>query len=539
MKKILLIILSLTIFGTACNEDFLEVKNNEEYDFESYFTSDAQFDEAVMATYAVMLHRGMYARDYYFLFDLLGNDAQKDAPLLGDLAQLHDYSFGTNQEQITSLWRSLYRMILRSNLVIDRAGAWEPTSEVEQANKEVYIGEAKFFRAYAYFHLVFLWGPVPYKADFESSTEFFAPRTEEAIIWESIENDLQDASAALPLTRDASQLGRLTRGAAIAMLGRVYLYQDKFSEAEAELSKLMNAPYTYSLTTNFDDQFNPGNGQTSETIFDVPHFWGGWGQGNAFYMYGGQEAWGGKATHTGRAMEYGWNDWRNVFIHESAVAAFTYDDESGTTYQDPRAALTFYGDAASGADTDFCDGCAADLGNFSDYYLDENGDTLRTGPWTYPYNAANGYRFRKFNNYESWERESQPQSNINSQVIRFADVKLMLAEAIIRGNGNLEDARQQINDVRNRVGAFEYSSAYFSNNALDILKRERRLELCGEQKRYFDLIRWGEAKEVINAEKQAEIGREPFQDKHYRFPIPQLERDINPEVAAEVSDGWN
>jgi putative cell wall-binding protein len=175
----------------------------------------------------------------------------------------------------------------------------------------------------------------------------------------------------------------------------------------------------------------------------------------------------------------------------------------------------------------------------SESSITENGDTLRTGPWTYPYNAANGYRFRKFNNYESWERESQPQSNINSQVIRFADVKLMLAEAIIRGNGNLEDARQQINDVRNRVGAFEYSSAYFSNNALDILKRERRLELCGEQKRYFDLIRWGEAKEVINAEKQAEIGREPFQDKHYRFPIPQLERDINPEVAAEVSDGWN
>ena len=68
---------------------------------------------------------------------------------------------------------------------------------------------------------------------------------------------------------------------------------------------------------------------------------------------------------------------------------------------------------------------------------------------------------------------------------------------------------------------------------------ERQLELCGEQKRYFDLIRWGIAKERINADRLIEDGTQPFQDKHLLLPIPIDEKSANPQVAADIKNDWN
>lgn len=74
---------------------------------------------------------------------------------------------------------------------------------------------------------------------------------------------------------------------------------------------------------------------------------------------------------------------------------------------------------------------------------------------------------------------------------------------------------------------------------MDKLMLERRLELTGKQARYFDLLRWGTIKQVINAEKQAQIGAQPFQDKNLLLPIPPLEKDTNPVLAGDVQGGWN
>lgn len=213
------------------------------------------------------------------------------------------------------------------------------------------------------------------------------------------------------------------------------------------------------------------------------------------------------------------NDWRNVFISPAAVRNFKYKDEAGADYIDPRARLTFYGDAASGGDTDYCNACAS-------------------GAKPYPFNQANGYRWRKYHNYEIREKDEIPQSNINSQVLRYADVLLMLAEAQIE-QGQVATALPLINQVRKRAGAFEYTSLGAQAQARELVRRERHLELCGEQQRWFDLIRWGTAQATLNAEKQIQIGRQPFQPKHVLFPIPQLERDTNPAVNADVKDGWN
>jgi len=537
-KKIIVMMAVLMLSVIACKESILDIPNQSQYSDATYFKEAPQFNEAVIAIYATLLMNGLYSRDAYFIFDLLGNDAENNIFLLGDLAQFHDYSFGSSQPQVTDLWRNLYRMVLRSNLVIDRASAWNPPLQDDQNKKKQYVAEAHFMRGFAYFMLVNLWGRVPLKLQYSDQITA-TPRSSVADVWTVVETDLTAAIPDLPVAYDPSDLGRATQGAAVAMLGKAYLYQKKYPDAENQFKKLLTAPYTYALNPSFDVQFSDANNVSPETVFDVQHEWGGWGLGSQYYYFGGQEAWGGKATHSGRAQEYGWNDWNNVFISDAIVQAFKYKDESNADYTDPRAKFTFYGDAASGGDTDFCQTCtkATKGGEIQNVYAP---NPNAPGPYPYPFGASNAirYNWRKYEYYETTEFYGGPASNINTQIVRFADVLLMLAESAIEQN-KVSDALPLINSVRARSSAFAFTSLGSQDNARIILRRERQLELAGEQVRWFDLIRWGVAKDVLNAEKQVQLGKQPFLDKNVLFPIPQIERTTNTALATDVSNDWN
>ncbi len=157
----------------------------------------------------------------------------------------------------------------------------------------------------------------------------------------------------------------------------------------------------------------------------------------------------------------------------------------------------------------------------------------------YPFGESQGgYRWRKYQYYEDVKAYGGPASSINSLVIRYADVLLMIAETYIQED-NVEAARPLINQVRGRVGAFQYTTLGAKANAMNILMRERQLELSGEQSRYFDLLRWGLLKQVLNPELDEQYDAETFQDKHVLLPIPQQEKDTNPNVASDVANSWN
>src|SRR5207253_9377284 len=160
------------------------------------------------------------------------------------------------------------------------------------------------------------------------------------------------------------------------------------------------------------------------------------------------------------------------------------------------------------------------------------------GAIAYPY-ATRGYRWLKYEYYNKVAQIGGTYSGINGQVIRYADVLLLLAESYIQQGNTGSAPLALINQVRNRVGAVPYPSLGDQAAAFDILKRERRLELSGEQARYFDLIRWGIAKQTLNAERAAEGDNHQFQDKTRFFPIPQYEKDTNPNVANDVAGDWN
>jgi starch-binding outer membrane protein, SusD/RagB family len=521
-KKLVAVLLTFSFLGGGCNPDILDIKNQGAYDEATYFASAPQFNEGIVAVYSCLLMQGLYTRDAYFNFDLLSGDATNNVFLLGDLAQLQDYSFGSAHPQLTDFWRNNYRMIMRANLMLDKLEDWNPAQSTDQALKRQYTAESRFLRGFAYFMLVSNYGRVPLRLDYDEAVQD-APRAAVADIWQAIEADLGAAVTGLPASQTGGNLGRATQGAAVAMLGKAFLYQKKYPQAQAEFEKLLRAPYTYSLSPNFDALFAETNTATNpEVIFAVIHGpWQGWGVGNAFFMFGGQEAWGGRATHSGRAQEYGWNDWNNVFVSDALVRAFRYNNEAGQPYTDPRARLTFYGDVPSGGDTDYCNQCPG-------------------GPIPYPFGSTNTirYNWRKYCIYEVRAKSELPQSSINTVLVRLADVKLMLAEAMIYQN-NTAGALQQINEVRTRVGAFRYAGLGAQDNALTILRRERQMELAGEMHRWMDLNRWGLAQATLNAEKQLQLGRQPFQAKHALLPIPQLEKDTNPLVAADVANEWN
>jgi len=528
----------LVLLSIGCKKD-LTLVNKGAYDATTYFTSDSSINQAVIGTYSGLLHQGLWSREWYFTFDLLGYDAKPAAPISSDFLQLVQYNFTPNQNEVQETWAALYQIVLRANVVITSAQAWTPVTPAEQADKNQYLGEAKFLRAYAYFNLVTLYGRVPLHTVYYPSptpAQLDLPRSSVADVWQQIEKDLTDATNAqtgLPVSYPATSYGRATLGAAVALLGKSYLYEKKWAQAQTELTMLTTTPFSYALAPVYNDLFDDPNqddpAKNPETIFQVMNqAWTSWSIGNQYSVFGGQETWGGKATQSDRAQEYGFNDWGNVYISNTAVKAFTYPNPQNpaVNYVDPRAAFTFYGDAASGGQTQYCQQC--------------------TVPIAYPFVTqgsitGQGYRWLKYEYYNKVASYGGPQSGINGQVIRYADVLLMLAESYIQQGNTGAVPLGLINQVRSRpsVNAPLYTSLGSQTQAMGILMLERQLELTGEESRYFDLIRWGIAQQTINAEMQIEIGTQPFQPKNVLFPIPLQEKNTNPAVAGDIAGDWN
>jgi hypothetical protein len=518
LKKII-VISTIVIFG-GCERDLLEVENMNSYTDESYFKTQEQFNEAIIATYVVFSHEGMMAREWYFIFDLLANDAEKASPLVGTELQLANYSYTQTNSDIVALWSSLYRMNFRANLALKVMEDWEPLTPTEESLKEQYIAEAHWLRGFAYFNLVTNWGRVPLKLTYEAAQENAEPRASVEEVWKVVEEEFLAAILNLPVEYSEDQKGRATKGAAIAFLGKTYLFQKKYDKAITQLEKLRNGPFDYSLDPSYDHLFSEDNINSPEIVFSVNHTYTT--SNTQYYMFGGQEGGGGRTFHTGRAQEYGFNDWQNVVVSDALVAAHEYPNpQNGNAYIDPRADNTYYGSDANGGDTEFCDYCTE-------------------GPIAYPYDFF-GNSYRKYEPYETQEHTSAPMSGINTHVIRYADVLLMLAEAYIESGTDITKGISLINEVRNRpsVMAVNYPLTLNQDEARTALRRERRIEFAGEQSRWFDLTRWGIAQEVLNTEHPEGPGQQAFEDKHVLFPIPLQERNTNPDLASDVANEWN
>lgn len=484
MKKIKYIftILSLGFALQSCDTDGLELSNPSQLSPETYFENEVQVRSAVNAVYANLQTIGTYSRNYYFMMDNMAHENEDNPQLEANKRLFLDFSFDASSELVNQFWDSSYRGINKANFVINNEEKINliPNSLMSQATKDKYIGEAKFLRGLYYFNLVTLYGGVPLITTVPQSSEGF-PRNSVEEVYAQIISDFTDAANTL-LPKATEENGRATRGAAYAMLGKVQLYRENYTEALAAFNQIYGV---YALTDNWFDNFMEETEHNSETIFGVEFdddmgnnaFWN-----NTVSGEGPNEA-------SLRGQSYGFVDWFNCYPSELLLSEF---EENDPRYED-----SFY----------------------------EVGDTYAGGELTITeISLGRETVWRKYQNYYKDPNEDL-QSGINFGIIRYADVLLMMAEA---ANEVVDQSTAvgYINEVRDRVNMPLLDQGLSKAQVFDAIVHERAVELAGEQVRFADLKRWGMAAQVL--------GQFGFQSgTHELLPIPEAEINSNSAINPE------
>lgn len=499
MKKIVIAVLSVLAL-TACN-DWLQERGPMTNTAADYFTGYETAKQVVTAAYvpAMWEFQGTYFSEFFF-GDVMSDDALKGGQNTSDMSDvyyLENFKATDNLGILLDYYRAQYQGVSRANLAIEQLEAMDTDAEFTDSLRNNLLGEAHFLRAFYYFRLVRMYGAVPVVTKpIYSADEWKVARAESAqkVYDDVINPDLKFAASNLPKKSeyDAADMGRATQGAAQAMLLKAYLYQKNYSEAKSWGQKfLTDQAAEYTLCANYADNFTLAGENGPESVFEIQYMLdptSDYGEGDGFTR-------GTFTTILTRARSglsgtvTGWGF--NRPTHN------LYDEyEAGDPRRDATILVPLPSEIKNPAE---------------DLYL---GDDLINIKRTL-YDPAT-------RSYEKLDHDSR--SPINLIVIRLADVYLMYAEALA-GNGEEPAAWGYIDDVRARVGLGTANNGQSFEKAL---RHERRVELAMEGHRWFDLCRWGIAKETMNAyragesdEVKAEMSE--FRDGMELLPIPYEE----------------
>lgn len=470
----------LVLFGmlTSCDQ-LLDIDPEFSQDAESFFNTPEDYERALIGAYDLM--QTSYLQ--LWIGEIASDNAMAGGESVNDSRGLHEIetmNHGGVNEELRSLMRYNFAGIARANYI------FENRDNIEFEGKERILAEASFLRAYYYFVLVSYFGDVPLFVDRRTSINELSglDRTPKAEVYAQIERDL--LSAINVLEWNVPVIGRITKGAAMALLGKVYLFQGKNTEAASVLGDLItNNEAGYGLFSDYSRLFYLENENISEDVFTIQHSGQEGGSYGCFVCLEGNAAVGFHSIRQYNGPLYGDGNSYNLPTQDLYDAFDENDPRRDATVLDIEAFIA--GQPNSDA-ISYAIGGGGHTGYYNNKYikrLDERGlpDDDLTSP-------------------------------LNYRVIRFADVLLMAAEAFQR-TGNDERARTELNKVRVRVGLPAKTSS--GAQLLEDILLERRLELSGEGYRFFDLVRTGRA--------AAEI--EGFQPgKHELFPIPQVEIDL-------------
>lgn len=477
----------MLIMVSSCSKEFLTPDPKGTLMEETYYSNP---DEAFAGLVSVYDPVGWQTAVTYFNFGAL-NAASDDHVAGGggpnDMETWQRWSNYTLNESIgpqEDYWDRNFTGVSRANIFIQKIEAGIPG--LSDALAARYIAEAKFLRGYYYFDLVRLFRNIPFYIE-PLTTDNMREQTqvEPEVVYAQVEQDLKDAIAILPPSiPGATEGGRATKGAAQALLGKVYVYQKKWDEAAAQLAEVNGTPggtsqYGYHLLDDFADIFRPDNKFHSESIFEIVHSavgaldWGAWGvfYGNVATVMFGPRGYSGPSYYSG---------WSFCPITKDLYDLLHYDPRFKATVADVDS-LEQIGEA-----------------QYEKGYMNTGWFIQKYAPLT-EFAATNGVRELNY-----------PQNYIE---IRLADTYLMEAEALVesgQGGGAGSRAYQLLNAVRNRVGLGPIEAT------LDNIFLERRKELATEGHRWYDLVRSGRAPAALGA-------RGFVAGKHEVLPIPYNE----------------
>ena len=501
--KLLRVVAVLVALGSIGSCDsFIEPNPSDVLAPENFYKTSADAVAGVNAIYEAV--KWTYWLGFWYMSDIATDDIIA-APRFGsDGHRMSNYIFNASEGTIWGVWSSCYWWINRANTVLDRV----PPITMDPALRTRLLGEAHFLRALAYFNLVRWFGDVPLlEHEVKSLTGLKVSRTPAAEVYALILQDLQDAIGALPAAYTGPDIGRVTSGAAQALLAKVYLTRQDWTQAAQLAGQVINSG-RYELLPNYTDIFKIANEITNkESILEV--------------NYDGTVDAGAGSVHT-------------LF---SLPSDFPGGDAYGLMTVTPSLAASFDSTADKrGRNATFITSPYV----ITSPFVDVSGDTVR---WADP--PANlGPAFLKYldqtNDQNMHARAWVAQAN-NWIVLRFADVLLMYAEAVNEGGtATALSADSALNLVRRRAGIPRVSGlgqAAFR----DSVRLDRRREFVFEGHRWFDLSRWGTLDAAIRA-KTAEVNAiEPGETGVHGvpsnlMPIPQGEIDINPNLTQ--NPGW-
>jgi len=493
MKNKFLIIATIAIslpLLDACKKE-LDVNPQNRVTLDSYYKTEADAFAALVSIYDRFGFQSGGLYDKASIMDVASDDqlAGGGGPTdINDLQIMQTYTLNASTGPQGYLWSRGYSGIYRANVLLSKIDA----IPMDAAKKARFIGEIKAMRAAFYFDLVTFFKNIPLiEGTVEIKDLYNIEQTTPDKIYEYVEKDLADAIAALPTTVPIStEGGRLTKGSAQALLGKVLLYQKKWQPAADQFATVNGtAPgvsasvYGYKLLPNFADLWKTNNKFNSESVIEFVHSAasnGGWGdagasEGNLLCITTGPR---GYSQLNASAPDY-FSGYSFLVFTKSFFDYIHYD---------PRLTPTV-----------------------------ANLDSLKTAGvanYTAGYNNT-GFFLGKFIGRVSNKAASTPELNFGQDEyeIRLADTYLMEAEALMKAGAGVaagSRAYQLLNAVRARVGLTPVEVTQ------DNIERERRLELAGEGLRWPDLVRWGKAATVL-ASKGFVAGR------HEVFPIPQNE----------------
>lgn len=508
----LVIIGLLSIFCVSCESRLDIEKHGNMGGQEDFYKTDSDAEQAVASMYST------WGGNYYNWFltkNLLADDTWCGGGSRGDnseMERLNEYTFDTDHSMIQGLYSGMYSIIYKANLILHYLA---PDTEV----KARAVAEAYFFRAWAHFELVTLFGTAPKVDHLLGASEYRQSNSTPEELWALVESDLNAAisSGALPsksgLNDEATTI-RVTKEVAQAMLGKAYVFEKKYSEAAAIFEEVINSGKYDLYSGEYDMLLHVAANGCCESMLEVQK------------RNDSEQAW------TQMTMTFIMQGWRTEKLNISGQAASTIS--TGTYgFFNPK--------------KDLYDAFVAMEG--------ENGyrlkSTIRTAEQLADYGVSlqPGAYLMGNEGYFMWKNRAlkedcvydasyfQALQYINLRVMRYAEVLLLAAEANVQA-GNSAKALTYINKIRTRAKLSALTSV-----TLDDVKKEKRLELCHESVRFQDLVRWGDAETAL-AEQGKQIpsystnGTEflysnttyGFKAKHNLLPIPRKEMELNPNM---------
>ena len=489
-------LLAALAFATAGCDKFLDQPVLGQYEAGAFFTSNTNAVLAVNAAYVPLSFRDAASNAIWVLGDVASDDAVKGSNPgdQADFENIDNFNITPSNAAVEALWKRYYDGIFKCNVVTD--GLPESNTAVSADVRQQVLGQARFLRAYYYFQLTTIYGRIPLRVKVETPEELQSPARDQADIYAQIEADCQAAATALPAAWTGADLGRATKGAALALLAKTYLYEKKWALAASTAQQVTALGYT--LLPVFADNFRAATKNNAESIFSVQH------TSNLSPSQGNNlNQWFAPRQQNGYGFFYPTKSLVNNFEQTSAGVV------------DPRL----------------------------DYSVGRAGQSFFGVPFDTTWSTT-GYLSKKhLQPLSEVPTTTKGDGNLNYQAIRYGEVLLIEAEASNEA-GNSAAALVALNKVRKRAresylydptlpgtgtvpaGLLPDITTNDQSQLREFIRRERRSELALEFQRFFDVIRYGEtyARAALSDKPNFNYARHKF------YPVPQSERDTNKKL---------